>query len=198
MIPTSNTVFRKRRVARQGAGHSIDLWDLARAARAGCPGAISRLFGQVQPLFRQAARRVLRNPSDVEDAVQDSSIELLTMIRIYDPGLPPEPLLRSLARRRAIDIARRNARHQRPIDPGWCPASIPPGAVDRIMLGQLMAMIQTLPPTQREAINLLRVEGLSVREAALRSGRSDSALKVSAHRAGRRLRLQAGEGLALQ
>ena len=48
--------------------------------------------------------------------------------------------------------------------------------------------IETLPPDQRQAIRLLKLREMSLKEAALASGRSVSALKVATHRAIKSLR----------
>jgi RNA polymerase sigma-70 factor (ECF subfamily) len=52
----------------------------------------------------------------------------------------------------------------------------------------LAAALASLPPPQREAVELLYVEQLTVAEAAARAGVSRSALKVRAHRGSRALR----------
>jgi RNA polymerase sigma-70 factor (ECF subfamily) len=43
--------------------------------------------------------------------------------------------------------------------------------------------IQTLPPGQRNAIEMLKLRGMSLKEAAAASGASIGALKVATHRA---------------
>ena len=43
-------------------------------------------------------------------------------------------------------------------------------------------MLRALPPKMSRAIRYVKLEGLSVREAAARSGMSPSAVKVSVHR----------------
>ncbi len=48
-------------------------------------------------------------------------------------------------------------------------------------------LLEQLPAAQRKAILLTKVEGLSVSEAALRTGSSESAIKVQVHRGLRRL-----------
>jgi RNA polymerase sigma-70 factor (ECF subfamily) len=50
------------------------------------------------------------------------------------------------------------------------------------------AAINCLPHSQREAMRLMRIQGLSLREASVASGLSIAALKVASHRALRRLR----------
>ena len=43
--------------------------------------------------------------------------------------------------------------------------------------------IENLPPDQRQAIKLLKLKEMSLKEAARASGRSVAALKVATHRA---------------
>jgi len=43
-------------------------------------------------------------------------------------------------------------------------------------------LLASLPKAQRDAIRLVRLEGLSVAEAAERTGHSESNIKVLAHR----------------
>jgi RNA polymerase sigma-70 factor (ECF subfamily) len=52
----------------------------------------------------------------------------------------------------------------------------------------LHAAIERLPPDQREAIRLVKLKEMSLKEAALATGRSVSALKVATHRAIKSLR----------
>jgi RNA polymerase sigma-70 factor, ECF subfamily len=46
----------------------------------------------------------------------------------------------------------------------------------------------TLPPEQRQAVTLLKLNEMSLKEAAVASGRSVAALKVATHRAIKTLR----------
>ena len=55
------------------------------------------------------------------------------------------------------------------------------------MAPELAAALEALPESQREAVRLVQIEGLSVAEAALRAGVSAGALKVRAHRGYRAL-----------
>jgi RNA polymerase sigma-70 factor (ECF subfamily) len=48
--------------------------------------------------------------------------------------------------------------------------------------------IEKLPPDQREAIRMLKLNEMSLKEAAATSGRSIVALKVATHRAIKNLR----------
>jgi RNA polymerase sigma-70 factor, ECF subfamily len=58
----------------------------------------------------------------------------------------------------------------------------------------LLGLLDALPPAQRRAIALTRLEGLSVAEASQRCGVSVSALKVQVHRGLKRLTVLARRG----
>jgi RNA polymerase sigma-70 factor (ECF subfamily) len=52
----------------------------------------------------------------------------------------------------------------------------------------LAAAIENLPPDQRQAIKLLKLKEMTLKAAALATGRSVAALKVATHRAINHLR----------
>jgi RNA polymerase sigma-70 factor (ECF subfamily) len=56
----------------------------------------------------------------------------------------------------------------------------------------LQQAIESLPAGQRQAVLLLKLRGLSLKEAASESGMSIAALKVASHRALKRLRAKLG------
>jgi RNA polymerase sigma-70 factor (ECF subfamily) len=58
----------------------------------------------------------------------------------------------------------------------------------------LREAIDKLPPGQRQAVLLLKLRGLSLREAASESGMSAAALKVASHRGLKALRATLGKG----
>ena len=51
----------------------------------------------------------------------------------------------------------------------------------------LDGLLACLPPSQAQVIELVRIEGLSVAEAASRSGQSEALVKVNVHRGLRKL-----------
>ena len=54
-------------------------------------------------------------------------------------------------------------------------------------LRDLERLLQELPSLQRQAIELTKLEGLSIAEASTRTGASESAIKVQVHRGLKRL-----------
>jgi RNA polymerase sigma-70 factor (ECF subfamily) len=100
----------------------------------------------------------------------------------YDPSRPLEPWLFAIARNVATDHARRRLNRMSwevLVDsPPELPAD-PAGGIEQ----QLEQALGQLSPPQREAFEMLKLEGLSVEEAAARAGTTVGALKVRAHRA---------------
>ena len=62
-------------------------------------------------------------------------------------------------------------------------ASLPPHVEGSLNEAALHQAIENLPPDQRQAIRLLKLEEMSLKEASAKSGRLVAALKVATHRA---------------
>ncbi len=58
---------------------------------------------------------------------------------------------------------------------------------DHHAIRDLARLLRELPDSQRQAIELTKLEGLSVAEASERTGASESAIKVQVHRGLKRL-----------
>jgi RNA polymerase sigma-70 factor, ECF subfamily len=100
----------------------------------------------------------------------------------FEPGRAFEPWFYSIARSRFIDHLRQRRRRERMIE---ATEEVPEPVAESEPLGwdRFLDVLETLPAQQREAFSLLKLDGLSVEEAAERTGASPSALKVRAHRA---------------
>lgn len=168
------------------------------AAQAGDARAYDRLLRAILPLLRAIARRRIANPAEAEDAVQDALLTIHTLRDSYDPARPIRPWLAAIAERRAIDRLRRHGRRggrETPIDP-WTETLAAPAtntAEENLDAADLRRAIATLPPAQRSALRLAKLEDLSLAEASARSGMSVGALKVATHRAIRTLRRRFAE-----
>ena len=149
---------------------------------------LTRMAAQLRAFLR---RRMWNLPDEVEDLVQDTLIAIHTHRSTYDPTLPVSAWLMAIARHKLVDLFRRRGRHDAlndsldSVDESLLAADTREGTAHR----DLEQLLQTLPKAQREAIQLTKVEGLSVAEAAQRSGASPSAIKVQVHRGLRRLAL---------
>jgi RNA polymerase sigma-70 factor (ECF subfamily) len=163
------------------------LWVRAHAGdQAAYREALSRIAARLRGYF---ARRLYALPDDVEDLVQETLLALHLQRGTYDPGLPVSAWVYAIARHKLVDLLRRRGRREGlsqsldDLDEGLHPAApeVQPARRD------LMLLLESLPASQRLAIVLTKIEGLSVAEASQRSGVSVSALKVQVHRGLRRL-----------
>ena len=169
-------------------------WSISMAsAQAGDRDAYRRLLEAITPYVRALAARHIGNRSDVEDAVQDILLTLHTVRHTYDPARPFGPWLVTIANRRIVDALRRQGRssaHEIPIEPehetfSASETNLQEQAVDARMLRDAVAR---LPAGQRDAIRMLKLEELSLKDASAASGLSVASLKVATHRALKRLR----------
>jgi RNA polymerase sigma factor (sigma-70 family) len=168
-----------------------DLARLMRAAQTGDSGAYLELLRAVIPRVRQIVgrRRGFAGVEEVEDLVQDVLLSLHTVRATYDAQRPFIPWLLAIVRHRLADGARRHARtiahevhvHDRDVTPGDTSTKTSPDASDDV--DALQHAIQSLPAGQRQAIEFLKLQEMSLKEAAAASGSSIGALKVATHRA---------------
>nr|WP_233556445.1 sigma-70 family RNA polymerase sigma factor [Noviherbaspirillum sedimenti] len=162
-------------------------------AQAGDRQAYRRLLEEITPYLRGLAARHIRNGSDIEDTVQDILLTVHSVRNTYDPARPFGPWLVAIANRRIIDELRRRGRvdaHETPLDPehenfSSSEANLQEQAVEARILRDALDF---LPAGQRDALRMLKLEEMSLKEAAAASGMSITALKVAAHRALKNLR----------
>ncbi len=164
---------------------------LMRAAQAGDARAYARLLKEITPRLRNFLRgqRRFLGADDIEDLVQDVLLSLHAVRATYDPERPFMPWLMAIARNRLADSARRYARRSaHEVKTGEMPVFVSDEAADfdRDVYHDPEALrqaIQQLPRGQREAIEMLKLREMSLKEASAASGTSAGALKVSIHRA---------------
>jgi RNA polymerase sigma-70 factor (ECF subfamily) len=164
---------------------------LMQAAQAGDVRAYVQLLEAITPRLRRMVRgrRGFLSEEDVEDLVQEILLSLHAVRATWDPQRPFMPWLAAIARNRMADGARRYARgrmHEVAVE------SLPVTfSDDTAKIGQgayrdpeaLLQAIRGLPAGQRDAIEMLKLRGMSLKEAAAATGTSVGALKVAVHRA---------------
>jgi RNA polymerase sigma-70 factor (ECF subfamily) len=171
-----------------------------RAAQAGNRAAYQAVLRACVPLAAAAARRAGVPPDAVDDVVQDVLLTVHRALATYDPARPFLPWLRAIAARRAIDAlrvhGRRGAREVHDPDAYLNHAEDRPDMYDEAgrhhEAGRLRAAIATLPPRQREAVELIGLNEHSLDQAANATGSSKVALKVNFFRALKSLRTRLG------
>jgi RNA polymerase sigma-70 factor (ECF subfamily) len=162
------------------------------AAQDGDGEAYRHLLEEVLPVLRQIVRARVYDRETAEDVVQNILLSIHRARHTYRPERSFGPWMRAIARNAMTDAFRASGRRgerevavelierfpAEPVDPlasdGLDPA--------------LRAALDQLPPRQRQAVELVQLEGLSIAEAALAAGVTPGALKVRAHRGYKALR----------
>jgi RNA polymerase sigma-70 factor (ECF subfamily) len=168
-----------------------ELEPLWRGARDGDEAAYRAALACIARRLRTVLRRRMQSlPDDVEDLVQETLLAIHLQRGTWDPAVPVGRWALAIGRHKLIDLWRRRGRREslhdslddlgdgdQPVDES------DDGAARR----DLEVLIAELPEAQRRAIELTKLEGLSVAEASARTGVSESALKVQVHRGLKRL-----------
>ena len=170
---------------------SIDFRALMIAANSGDREAYGRLLHALTAVVRRIVSndRHLIGADAAEDVVQEVLLSVHSVRATYDPGRPFMPWLLAIVRRRTIDAGRRRLRRgsrEVPLDENAVtfPASDANTYRDELPHAQeLRVAIARLPRGQREAIEMLKLREMSLREASAASGVTEGALKVAVHRA---------------
>jgi RNA polymerase sigma-70 factor (ECF subfamily) len=152
-------------------------------AQAGDHEAYRALLDDVSAMLKGFLRRRLSDPEEAADVLQDILLALHRARHTYDAARPFEPWLFAIVRHTLVDHVRRRGRRARVeiLSDGVLPEVAAPEAAGSSDL--LRDALARLPPTQREAFEMLQLDGLSVADAAARAGASPGALRVRAHRA---------------
>jgi RNA polymerase sigma-70 factor (ECF subfamily) len=151
------------------------------ASLIGDAAAYRALLSAVGDLYRRYyVRRIGRE--DAEDLVQEAMIAVHTRKATYDTAQPLTPWLYALARYKLLDHLRR--KRVRPTmaleDAGELFAEDESEAA--IAKRDLDIVLAGLPAATQALIRMVKIEGLSMQEAAARDGRSEIAVRVGIHR----------------
>jgi RNA polymerase sigma-70 factor (ECF subfamily) len=169
------------------------------AAQDGDQAAYARLLREVVPFIRALAGRYHRAPDRIDDVVQDVLLTVHRIRHTYEPSRPFEPWLGAIVARRSIDALRRRGRTEamEVADSKSLETFADPAANREVEQKEAAALldsaIASLPPGQRQAIELVKIKEMSLAEASAVSGQSVGGLKVNVHRAIKSLRAMLGK-----
>ncbi len=163
------------------------------SAQRGDALAYERLLDDLLPFVRALVRARIGDDPNAEDVMQEVLLSIHTARHTFQAGRDLEPWVRTIARNAVIDAVRRRTRQRaRVADVEVADLAEDPraraSAEAEPLPRSLERALAALPPVQREAVMLLKVEGLSVLEAAQRARTTPGALKLRAHRGYRVLR----------
>jgi len=170
---------------------SKDLAALMRSARGGDEEAYRRLLGHLAVWLRGVARRGLVRAGlgveESEDIVQDTLLAMHLKRDTWDDGQPLEPWLRAIAHHKLVDhLRRRGFREHLDIDEHADTLAAPQAAEESASV-DARQLLQGLPGRQRTIVEAISIEGHSARDVGQRLGMSEGAVRVTLHRALKKL-----------
>lgn len=169
MIADEATLARLTAMAQQGDRQAYA------AMLTACRGWLLRYFRRKVP------------PDQIEDLVQETLLSIHGKLASYDPSRPFTPWLAAIARYRFVDhlrVAYRLAVETDLEDDSGSTDGDQEAVAARLSLNRLF---QALPAAQQRVIELVKIEGRTIEEAATRTGQSVSLVKVNVHRGLKRL-----------
>ena len=156
-------------------------------AQRGNAEAYRALLDDIGPELMSFLRARVANPQDVQDLYQETFLALHRARHTYEAPRPVEPWLFAIAEHL---VARHMRRHRARMGREVLVDALPAQAMEDNGHARLewRRALDRLPPAHREAIELVKLEGLSTEAAAARAGTTPGAFRVRAHRAYRALR----------
>ncbi len=160
-------------------------------------GTFEALVLAHQDRLYSIALRVLGDPADAEEAAQDAFVRAYRALEGYDTTRIRDLRLRPWLSTIVLNLCRSRRSRTTPARPamsldGPLPADSEPRmasdagpaaiAERRTALRDWAALLLSLPPTQREAVVLRHVDGLSYPELAIALGRPEGTVKAQVHR----------------
>ena len=142
---------------------------------------LQRLSAHLRAFLR---RRLFGWPDDVEDLVQECLLAMHNKRHTYQSDQPLTAWVHAIARYKLVDVLRsKSVREalQDPLDDDlaiFAESSTEASDARRDLTG----LLAKLPDRQRLPVERVKLEGLSVTEAAALLGMSESAVKVGIHR----------------
>jgi RNA polymerase sigma-70 factor (ECF subfamily) len=144
---------------------------------------LTRLSGHLRAYYKGRLSRIGRSASEAEDLMQEALMAIHTRRHTYDPAEPLTPWVHAIARYKLVDHLRHTQSSR---------ADVPVEEADNVVAQDdqmaaesaydLSKLLRALPDKMRKAIQSVKIDGLSVVEAASKYGMSESAVKVNVHR----------------
>ena len=151
--------------------------------------AATALIDHISPqLYRFFVAQFASRP-DADDLLQETWLRIHRVRHTYRPGEPVLPWFYAIARHVRVDhyrkTVRTTAREHRLEEMSQLAVPVP---AETRRGDDLEALLAPLPESQREVIEMLKVEGMSLEEVARATSSSVGSMKQKVHRAYQKLR----------
>jgi RNA polymerase sigma-70 factor (ECF subfamily) len=170
----------------------LPLETLMELAQGGDKNAYREVLSQSTRILRGFLIKRVSDKDVIEDIIQDILISIHKAQHTYDASRPFIPWMMAIARFRLTDHFRkvyREAEHEEAYTEELShdialDVTNPVGEYE-----YLYRAIETLPEKQQHVVVWMKIEGLSAKEVAEKLNMSESAVKVTAHRAYKALKI---------
>jgi len=178
--------------------HERELRALMTASIDGDAGAyhmlLERLTGHLRAYYRRRFAQIGHGPSEAEDLLQEALISIHAHRDTYDRLRPFTPWIYAIAHYKFLDYLRRTKLSFKDIPMETAEQLTASSDLAAVESGlDLQRLMSKISSKARQAIQYVKLEGLSTSEAASRCGMSESAVKVAVHRGLKALALRIGE-----
>jgi RNA polymerase sigma-70 factor (ECF subfamily) len=144
---------------------------------------LDRLSRRLRAYYKGKLARIRRGAAEAEDLVQEAVLAIHLKRHTYAPDEPLTPWVHAIARYKLIDFLRRTRTSA---------VDVPIEEADTMMAHDdnvdaestydVKRLMERLPKNTRCAIEAVKLDGLSIAEAALRCGISEPGVKMNIHR----------------
>jgi RNA polymerase sigma-70 factor (ECF subfamily) len=144
---------------------------------------LEQLTSHLRAYYRRRFSRIRHGPAEAEDLLQEVLIAIHTHRNTYDRSQPFTPWVHAIARYKFLDYLRRTKAGLK---------NVPLEGAEELTSGtdtaavesglDLQRLLSGISSRAREVIQYVKVEGMTVREAAARTGMLESAVQVAVHR----------------
>lgn len=176
---------------------SAKLRQLMIEAQKGDKKAYTQLLTEISKIVKAFLSSRISSPEVAEDVSQEVLMSIHNARHTYDPNMAFSPWMFTIARHKMIDYFRKNGRlRSREIldDETTLMMAAAESHFDTVDKEELTNFVDRLPEKQRNVVKLLKLQEYSVKEVASNLNMTESAVKVTAHRAYKSLRVKL-EGL---
>lgn len=153
----------------------------------GDPEAVRELYERYGRAVFTVAFRSLNDRGLAEEAVQQTFLQAWRAAGTFDPERDPAPWLYAIARRVAVDLYRRERRHQSATGDDPEVAVLPPSFEGAWEAWEVRCALDSVPAEEREILRATHYLGLSHAETAERLGIPVGTVKSRSYRAHRRM-----------
>jgi len=144
---------------------------------------LERLSRRLRAYYKGKLAGLGRGAPEAEDLVQEAVLAIHIKRHTYDPAEPLTPWVHAIARYKLIDFLRRTRASfaEVPIDEADTMMAHDDN-VDAESTYDVRRLMERLPKKMRCSIEAVKLDGLSIAEAAERCGISEPGVKVNIHR----------------